>query len=78
VLLRDSSKAGGEDAFAVRLKADFSGNGEGRTLWADQAGNIYVGVEIVAGYMPLVKNVMQQNYGGGSADVFLLKLVPSN
>ena len=81
------SKKAGEDAIVVRLKSDFSGldyvsflgtsgNDEGRTLYADAAGNIYVAIEAGAGDFPLIKNPVQATFGGGSADILLVKLAP--
>jgi hypothetical protein len=83
-----ASKKAGEDAFAVRLRADFSaldystflgssGDDEGRVIWADQAGNMYVGIEMRGSDFPLIKNALQASYGGGTADVVLAKLSPA-
>jgi hypothetical protein len=80
-----TTKKAGEDAIAVRLRADFSaldyctflgssGDDEGRTIWADQAGNMYVGIQMRGGDFPLIKNALQSAYGGGAADVVVVKL----
>ena len=83
-----ANRMGGEDAFVVRLKADFSGidyatylgssaNDEGRTLFADAAGNIYVAIEADAGNFPNILRPLQAAFGGGSADILFVKLKPA-
>ncbi len=78
--------AGGTDMIVAVLEPDLSsilwstrvgGNGEddGRTLWADDGGNVYLAGHTDSRNFPL-HNPAQSDYGGGGDDGVLLRLRP--
>ncbi|MGH6693211.1 MAG: Calx-beta domain-containing protein, partial [Gammaproteobacteria bacterium] len=83
-----ASFRGVEDFMAVKMSSDLTqvlyctylGStvyDEGRTAWADSAGNFYIGGETSGTNWPVL-NAAQGTYGGGNGDNIIVKFAPAS